>query len=203
MITYLYVKTHTITGLKYLGQTKKDDPHKYRGSGIRWLNHLKVHGYTYTTEILKECEHPAMIKFWGQHYSDLWNIVDSDEWANLKPETGDGSAGTKWNDNQRAAHKAKVIWNKGKGKPKPLPKGRNFGTDNPATRPAVKEKISNALKGRVRSQEHCDRLSQSLLGKKKKPQTPEHQAKLQASRAATRDRKEKARLSQAGLSGAA
>lgn len=55
MITYLYVKTHNVTGLKYLGKTTKQDPHKYSGSGKHWMRHLKVHGYDCTTTILKEC----------------------------------------------------------------------------------------------------------------------------------------------------
>ena len=92
MPIYLYVKTHTDTGLKYLGKTSSKDPHKYPGSGKYWQRHLKAHGFTYTTEILKECDHPDEIKFWGQHYSDLWNVVESDEWANLKPETGVGGS---------------------------------------------------------------------------------------------------------------
>jgi hypothetical protein len=37
-IYYLYVKTHNITGLKYLGYTSRKNPHKYTGSGTRWLN---------------------------------------------------------------------------------------------------------------------------------------------------------------------
>ena len=45
MTTYsLYVKTHQVTGLKYLGQTSKSDPHKYTGSGKYWLRHIKQHG---------------------------------------------------------------------------------------------------------------------------------------------------------------
>ena len=40
---YLYVKTHKVTGLKYLGQTSKD-PFKYNGSGTRWTNHIKKYG---------------------------------------------------------------------------------------------------------------------------------------------------------------
>lgn len=100
-IYYLYVKTHNKTGLKYLGYTASQDPHKYPGSGKYWRYHLEKHGYDYTTTILKECQHPAMIKFWGEHYSDFWNVVESDEWANLKPESGDGGA-------------SPVVWNKGK-----------------------------------------------------------------------------------------
>lgn len=90
MTIYLYVKTHTITGLKYLGKTIKKDPHKYKGSGVHWLRHLKVHGATYTTEILRECQTDDEVTTWGLHYSELWNVAGSDEWANLMPETGTG-----------------------------------------------------------------------------------------------------------------
>jgi hypothetical protein len=86
---YLYVKTHNITGLKYLGQTTKN-PFNYRGSGLYWKSHLAKHGRDMTTEIIKECETMDDLKKWGIYYSDLWNIVDSDVWANLKPEIGDG-----------------------------------------------------------------------------------------------------------------
>lgn len=90
MIIYLYVKTHNKTGLKYLGKTTKQDPHKYTGSGTRWLNHLKKHGYDYSTIILRECHSNEEIKQWGMYYSSLWNVVENREWANLKPESGDG-----------------------------------------------------------------------------------------------------------------
>lgn len=90
MTIYLYVKTHNKTGLKYLGKTKSKDPHKYPGSGLIWKRHLKKYGKDYTTEIIKECADLEAVEFWGQYYSNLWNIVESDEWANLKPETGEG-----------------------------------------------------------------------------------------------------------------
>jgi hypothetical protein len=93
MIIYLYVKTHNVTGLKYLGKTIRKDPHKYPGSGTRWTNHLKVHGYDYTTTILKECTSNEEVKELGLYYSELWNVVDSDDWANLKPENSAGGFG--------------------------------------------------------------------------------------------------------------
>lgn len=89
MTTYLYIKTHNKTGLKYLGKTIKSDPHKYKGSGIRWLNHISKHGYDVTTEIIFESNNPQEIRAKGLYYSKLWNVVESDNWANLKPETGD------------------------------------------------------------------------------------------------------------------
>ena len=50
-IYYLYLKTHNITGLKYLGQTKQD-PFIYKGSGKEWRAHLKLFGNLVSTEIL-------------------------------------------------------------------------------------------------------------------------------------------------------
>jgi hypothetical protein len=87
---YLYVKTHINTGLKYLGQTIKQDPHKYTGSGKRWLNHLNKHGYNYNTEILAECKSKEELRIKGEYYSILWNVVNDDNWANIKMESGTG-----------------------------------------------------------------------------------------------------------------
>lgn len=88
--TYLYIKTHNITGLKYFGKTTAKDPYKYEGSGIYWNRHLKVHGKDISTEIIgyytdkEECLRVA-IKFSIEN-----NIVESDDWANLKEERLDG-----------------------------------------------------------------------------------------------------------------
>lgn len=97
MTIYIYVKTHNKTGLKYLGQTSSNDPHKYYGSGKYWKRHLTKHGFDYTTEILKECINKDEVKFWGEYYSNLWNVVYDPGWANLKKETGDGGQTRTWN----------------------------------------------------------------------------------------------------------
>ena len=86
---YLYVKNHLITGLKYLGQTKSN-PYKYSGSGLTWVKHLKDNGNYVQTEILKECQTRDELRQWGEYYSDLWNVVDSNQWANRIAETGGG-----------------------------------------------------------------------------------------------------------------
>ena len=87
---YLYLKIHQITKLKYLGFTKSTDPLKYRGSGLYWLRHLKTHGNFVDTQILLEYYSLEEIKEQGLYYSTLWNVTDSEEFANLKPETGQG-----------------------------------------------------------------------------------------------------------------
>ena len=86
---YLYVKTHTVTGLKYLGQTKSD-PYKYNGSGVSWKQHLKENGNHVHTQVLKECNSKAELKSWGEYYSKLWNVVESNDWANRVIESGCG-----------------------------------------------------------------------------------------------------------------
>lgn len=91
MIIYLYLKTHNITGLKYLGKTVRD-PFIYKGSGLHWSRHLAKHGNDVNTEILMECHSNDEVKKWGEYYSNLWNVVESLEFANLKLESGDGGA---------------------------------------------------------------------------------------------------------------
>jgi hypothetical protein len=91
--TYLYIKTHNVTGLKYFGKTT-NDPTNYRGSGTYWTDHIKKHGYDCTTEILgfftdkEECTQIA-IKF--SQENDIVNSVDINKkkiWANLVEENG-------------------------------------------------------------------------------------------------------------------
>lgn len=86
---YLYLKTHNITGFKYLGKTTKD-PFKYKGSGKLWLRHLHKNGYDVTTEILFETMCEKEFYKVGLKYSKNWDIVNSKEFANLMFETGTG-----------------------------------------------------------------------------------------------------------------
>lgn len=89
MTIYLYVKWHSITGLKYFGRTEKSDPFKYNGSGKYWLDHIKKHGkeYVQTIGIWKFDNQDKCTKF-ALDFSAHHNIVESKEWANLKTEDG-------------------------------------------------------------------------------------------------------------------
>ena len=87
---FLMVKTHNKTGLKYLCQTKRKNPFKYSGSGMKWRQHLKKHGENIKTEIIGIFETKEELREAGIHYSNLWNVSSSKEWANLKIEEGDG-----------------------------------------------------------------------------------------------------------------
>lgn len=119
---YLYLKTHNITGLKYLGKTTQD-PFKYRGSGTVWLRHLKKYGYDIHTEILYKSTDPLEFNILAKQYSKDLNIVESNDFANLCPEEGQGGHTTySYNRNKkisdklkgRHAHWIKKFHNKGK-----------------------------------------------------------------------------------------
>jgi hypothetical protein len=86
----LMVKTHNVTGLKYLCMTQQLNYEKYNGSGKLWLKHLKKYGEDVNTEILFETTDHEELKTKGIYYSNLWDIVNSSEWANLRPEEGTG-----------------------------------------------------------------------------------------------------------------
>lgn len=85
--TYLYIKQHTITGLLYFGKTIQD-PFKYKGSGKRWLNHLKYYGNDVNTLWVKIFYTEKDITTFAKILSYELDIVNSTSWANLKPETG-------------------------------------------------------------------------------------------------------------------
>jgi len=85
--TYLYIKTHNITGLKYFGKTTKD-PYKYNGSGKYWIKHLRKHGNDVATEVLGYFNSESECKSVAIKFSTENNIVESKSWANLCPESG-------------------------------------------------------------------------------------------------------------------
>ncbi len=169
MTIYLYVKTHKITGLKYLGKTESKDPHKYKGSGKYWTSHLNVHGPEYTTEIIKECSSKEDLKYWGKYYSDLWNVVESTDWANLKEEVGDGGRQSEEVRKKISdAGKGRIPWNKGK-RIWSAEDRKRIGDLNRARGPQSTETIAKRVvknTGKKRTEEQKQNLSNSQIGKK-------------------------------------
>lgn len=84
----IYLKTHNKTGLKYLGYTAKDNVNDYQGSGIRWKKHISKHGYDVTTEVLSKTKDENELKQLGLYWSKKYNIIENEDFANLKEESG-------------------------------------------------------------------------------------------------------------------
>ena len=184
---YLYVKTHLDTGMKYLGKTKQD-PQKYRGSGIRWKAHIAKHGYNVTTEVLLETEDNDELSEAGLYYSKKWNVVESDQWANLTEEKGQGGAiyvrlsnGVKRSPEEIAKWKSSCIRNGtlGKNNANKMVEKRRVG-DNFASNkdPEVIAKI-NATKKKNKQEDpnwgkHSEEARKGRTGLKRKPYARNH-----------------------------
>ena len=90
--TWLYIKQHNQTGLKYFGKTT-GNPLKYKGSGVHWIRHIKKHGNDVTTIWCQLFTEKELLVEYALTFSNENNIVESKEWANLIPESGlDGGA---------------------------------------------------------------------------------------------------------------
>jgi hypothetical protein len=90
-LTYIYVKESPL-GLLYLGKTEQD-PYKYKGSGKNWKKHLKdnrISNSDVNTYILHSTEDKEDLEKIGKFYSNLFNVVESAKWANMKMESGEG-----------------------------------------------------------------------------------------------------------------
>lgn len=88
------VKTHRVTGLKYLCITGKNEFGKYSGSGVYWKKHLRVHGKLFDTELIYESNNLEEFSEVCIYYSRLWDVVEAKNdngekiWANLIIENG-------------------------------------------------------------------------------------------------------------------
>jgi hypothetical protein len=88
--TRLMIKRHTKTGLRYFCKTPRKNYLKYLGSGSRWASHIKKHGteFVVTDWVSEPFTNPDDIKDFAVLFSELFNIVESEDWANLKIEDG-------------------------------------------------------------------------------------------------------------------
>jgi hypothetical protein len=144
--TALLVMEHNITGLKYFCKTTLlDRVHRYKGSGIAWLKHLREHGFNVKVGLLgfyvdeKRCLDAA------KKFSVDNDIVESKEWANIVEETGKIGASMKGEKNP--------FYGK-KHKPESIESGR------------LKRLGRSVNKGAYRSPEQRAKISASLKGKK-------------------------------------
>ena len=90
--TLFYIKRHSITGLKYFGKTTNltATNGRYRGGGKYWKEHINKHGVRFVETIWKSeifTDKEKCIEF-GLSFSELFDIVESNNWANLEPENG-------------------------------------------------------------------------------------------------------------------
>jgi hypothetical protein len=131
--TYLYVKHHTVTGMRYFGKTTRSEYillNKYNGSGKRWNLHINKHGKEYiVTEWYMLFTDKDSIKEFALFFSEIFNITKSDNWANIVPEDGLSGGNTGGNKLPRTQEQKDILskarlgvtpWNKGISIPGPM-----------------------------------------------------------------------------------
>ena len=157
--TYLCVKQHKKTGLKYFCKTTQPDPVKYPGSGVEWRKHLHEYGWDYDTIECWEFNDQLECSKFAIDFSIKNNIVESTEWANLKIENGKDGGTVK-------GHK------KPPRTPEHTEKHRQaiLGRPNPAI------SISNST--RIVTPESNAKRSAALKGRAKPPMTEETKLKI-------------------------
>ena len=183
--TWLYIKKHNITGLKYFGKTVKTDPTKYNGSGKYWILHLKEHGYNVSTIWCQLFIEQADLERYALAFSAENNISESKDWANLKPENGldGGCVGTHRSASTRQklseANKGRKQSDETKLKRSRSNKGKHGIPKSEETRQKIKtarklqvmkphsqetkQKIGAANKGRKLSEEMKQKMRKSII----------------------------------------
>ena len=149
--TVLYIKQHSITKKKYFGKTTAKNPYKYLGSGEYWTDHIKKHGkeHVVTRYVSKPYTDSDTISNRALAFSIRHNIVESKDWANIKPENGLDGGATMKGKTHSAESKQKISDAK---------KGRTHSDES-------KQKMSGSQKGRTHSTETKQKMSGSQKGK--------------------------------------
>lgn len=194
--TWLYIKQHNLTGLKYFGKTTKNDPCKYKGSGIHWNRHLDKHGNDVTTIWCELFNDKNKLVEYALDFSYKNKIVESIEWANLRPEnelmggdTGITNEGRKKLSEKSSQHRhtneTKKKIKEARAKQKNLRTGQTHSIETiekikaaralqVITPESIKKRVEK-LKGKKYSKERNLKISTALTGV---PKSDEHKKKL-------------------------
>lgn len=145
---YLLIKEHVYTGLKYLCKHEASsflDCEKYSGSGTYWKKHLKKHGKNIKTTCVYYTEDKEDFRKVALEYSQKWNIIESDEWANLCYEQGEG--GNTVIDKNLHGKKTKVGLHRPEVRKKHLDRLKEIvKVSQPLAAKAAKEKLTGVSK---------------------------------------------------------
>lgn len=164
----LYLKIHNITGMKYLGYTKRKDYDVYKGSGLYWKRHLKIHGYDVTTKLLGSYSSLEELKENGIKFSKKWNIIENKEFANLKSEEGVSGVYSKESRLKMSESAKKRGAPVGAWTSQQVSEMNKRTWKDPSIRNKRAKSISKALTGKKygpRSQEFKDHMSKLLSGR--------------------------------------
>jgi hypothetical protein len=188
--TFLYIKKHTITGKLYFGKTIKHDKRfeEYLGSGKHWTGHIRKHGVEFI-ETIWYCLYTDidLLVEAALSLSNTMDIVLSESWANMTPETGlgGGITGSKYPNRAKISEESHLKMKESRKKadtPEFRSKYASIMANRSEEDKAITyKKISEAAKsrpGRKQTESTREKISKAITGKTKgRKQSPEHIAK--------------------------
>jgi hypothetical protein len=145
--TFLYIKQHTVTGLKYFGKTTERNPYAYLGSGKYWKKHISKHGIEHVITVWAQLFiSEEELTQYAKNFSAENDIVNSSSWANLKEENGLDGGMEKgwWSDEQieNFKNKQKQRWKDGKVDAEKLKQSRIGFKQPQSQKDSVSKKLS-------------------------------------------------------------
>ena len=165
--TYLYVKQHSVTGLKYFGKTIKE-PTKYIGSGKYWLSHIKKHDKEHVITLWYQLfEDKLLLTDFALLFSEHWDITESNNWANLKHENGldgGGILGHKYTVERNAKISASKTGMKRNPHSEETKVRMSIASKGKPKTKKHRDNMSISQKGNIKSLEHRDKLSIAQKG---------------------------------------
>lgn len=166
--TRLYIKRHRVTGLMYFGKSVSNLIESYHGSGKYWKRHVAKHGKEHIEHVWSSewFTDENEVKEFALSFSELFNIVNSDEWANLKEENGlDGGDNSMFRQylpfSEEQLFKLR----------QPRPNARKPKSTETRARMSIaqqnmsdetKAKLSASLKGKKKSKEHIAKFAYAM-----------------------------------------
>lgn len=146
---HLYIKRHNVTGLLYFGRTINPIAESYNGSGTHWNNHLNFHGLDISTVMFETFTNEEDLLEFATFFSEEFDIVRSNKWANLIPEDGIHKGNLRGFKHSAESLAKMSKAQSGKNHP-------NYGKNLPE---CVKEKIAKSNTGQKRTEETKNNIS--------------------------------------------
>lgn len=168
------IKRHALTGKRYFCKSTVEKYERYKGSGEYWQKHIKKHGtkHVITEWVSEPFTDPNDVEEFALLFSELHDVVNSDTWANMKPENGlDGGGPGPDKDTAKKLRKTfnDPIWKEtvGKDRTRKSKEGYAKTISDPVWQATVKvnmvKKRSASLKGVPKSKTHGDNISKAQL----------------------------------------
>lgn len=89
----IYIKQCPHCNKKYMGKHIGKNIESYKGSGVYWSDHLKYHKVNPIHIWNSDWFYDTSIVEYALNLSEEFNITESDDWFNLKPEDGINGGG--------------------------------------------------------------------------------------------------------------